>query len=82
MSNLETADPFFRMWSDSYGKEEVLDIVPDRMWSPGYDYSESCSGTARYQLPYVNRITAEDIFNLQGREMQNITLLTGDWTSV
>jgi hypothetical protein len=43
-------------------------------------------GTARYQLLYINRTTAEDIFNLlqdhkQGREMQNVTLLTGDRTS-
>jgi hypothetical protein len=56
------------------------------MWYPENDNSESCNGTARYQLPYINRTTAEDVFNLlrdhkQGRGMQNVTLLTGDWIS-
>jgi hypothetical protein len=86
MPNLQSADLFFRMQSDCHAKEEALNIVPDCMWFPENDNSESCNGTARYQVPYINRTTAEDVFNLlrdhkQGKKMQNVTLLTGDWVS-
>jgi hypothetical protein len=85
MPNLQTADLFFRMRSDCHTKEEALGIVPDCMWSPENDKSEGCNGTARYQLPYVNRTTGEDVFNIirdhkQGKEMRNLTLWSGDWT--
>jgi hypothetical protein len=86
MPNLQTADLFFRMQSDCHAKEEALGIVPDCMWSPENDNSESCNGTARYQLPYVNRTTGENVFNIirdhkQGKEMRNVTLWSGDWTA-
>ncbi|KAF3050593.1 hypothetical protein E8E11_008734 [Didymella keratinophila] len=86
MRNLQTADLFFRMQSDCHAKEEALGIVPDILWWPERDDSETCNGTARYELPYINRTTAEDIFDFirehkQGKEMQNVTLWTGDWVS-
>lgn len=86
MPNLQTANLFFRMQSDCHAKEEALGIVPDCMWFPENDDSQTCNGTARYQLPYVNRTTGEDVFNVlrehkQGKEMQKVTLLSGDWTS-
>jgi hypothetical protein len=85
MPNLQTADLFFRMQSDCHAKEEALGIAPDRNWFPENDKSESCNGTARYQLPWVNRTTGEDVFNIirdhkQGKEMRNVTLWSGDWT--
>lgn len=85
LPNLQTADLFFRMRSDCHAKEEALGIVPDCMWYPENDNSQTCNGTMRYQLPYVNRTTGEDVFNVirehkQGKEMQKVTLLSGDWT--
>lgn len=85
--NLQKANLFFRMQSDCHAKEEALGVVPDCMWSPEKDDSEICNGTARYHLPYINRTTAEDVFNLirnhkQGKEMQSVTLWSGDWMPV
>jgi hypothetical protein len=86
MPNLRTADLYFRMQSDCHAKEEALGIVPDCLWEPEKDDSKTCNGTARYQLPYINRTTAEDVFNFirdhkQGKEMHNVTLRSGDWVS-
>lgn len=84
MPNLQSADLYFRMQSDCHAKEEALGIVPDCMWIGEDDDSESCNGTSRYQLPYVNRTTAEAVFdfmqdNKQGKRLENITLWAGDW---
>jgi hypothetical protein len=86
MPKLQTADLYFRMQSDCHAKEEALGIVPNCLWESKKDHSETSNGTARYQLPYVNRTTAEEAFNFirdnkRGKDMQNVTLLSGDWTS-
>ena len=84
MPNLQSADLYFRMQSDCHAKEEALGIVPDCMWMEENDDSESCNGTSRYQLPYINRTTAETVFDFmrdekQGTKLDNITLWAGDW---
>lgn len=84
MTNLQSADLYFRMQSDCHAKEESLGIAPNCMSSEEQDDSKDCNGKARYQLPYVNRTTAEIVYDFmrdhkQGRNLGNITLWAGDW---
>lgn len=82
--NLQSADLYFRMQSDCHAKEEALGIAPDDRWSEEEDVSGICNGKARYQLPYVNRTTAETVYDFmrdhkRGKVLKNVTLWAGDW---